>query len=193
MDTPDNATWQKILYTAEELFTKRGYAAVRLREIADAVDMKHASLYYYAPGGKKQLFMEVMKNSFDRHRQGLTEGITAAGDDFRAQLYAVADWFVQHPPVQFTRMHEADMTEFSPEQAAELMQHAYDAVRIPIADALSLAHQKDDLQIADINLAAMAFVSLISSVHDIPAPYISERQKLSHELVDMLLEGLLPR
>ncbi len=167
---------------------------MRLREIADAIEIKHASLYYYVPGGKKQLFIEVMRRSFDRHREGLTQGIAEAGDDVRAQMIGVADWLVHHPPIQFTRMNEADMAEFTPMQAAAMMQHAYDSVRIPIAEALASAVARQQLHARDVDLAAMAFVSLIGSVHDIPEPFIvKERQKISHELVNMLLDGMVPR
>jgi len=45
------------------LFSKRGYIRVRLRDIASAMGMKHASLYYYAPAGKQQLFIEVVERN----------------------------------------------------------------------------------------------------------------------------------
>lgn len=82
---PNNATWLRILDTAEDLFAKRGFAAVKLRDIASAIGMRHASLYYYAPGGKEQLYIEVMDRVLRRHRAGLEHVIVAAGDDLREQ------------------------------------------------------------------------------------------------------------
>ena len=111
MQTPNNETRQRILDAAEELFSKRGYAAVRLRDIAGAVGMRHASLYYYAPKGKQQLFVEVMERNFARHLEGLAAAISGAGDDLRAQMYAVAEWLITQPPLDFGRMQQSDMRE----------------------------------------------------------------------------------
>jgi AcrR family transcriptional regulator len=70
MRAASNSTHQTILDAAERLFAERGYAAVKMHDIARAVDMRHASLYYYAPAGKEQLYVEVMERNFNRHRAG---------------------------------------------------------------------------------------------------------------------------
>lgn len=194
MDTPHNDTRERILDIADTLFSKRGYASVTLRDIASAIGMKHASLYYYAPGGKKQLYIEVMERNFLRHRQGLTEAIRGAGDDLRHQMYAVANWLVSQPPLDFSRMHEVDMLELGQEQAERLMEIAYDAMRIPIIAVLERAGEAGFIKLNDLNMAAMAFVSLIQSVHNVPAQYgIEVRQKIGLDLVDMMLDGWLKR
>ncbi len=194
MSAHNNETRERILDIADDLFSKRGYASVTLRDIASVIGMKHASLYYYAPGGKKQLYIEVMERNFLRHRQGLTEAIGGAGDELRHQMYAVARWLVSQPPLDFSRMHEADMSEIGQEQAERLMEMAYDAMRIPIIAALKQATEKGLIKLNDLNMAAMAFVSLLQSVHNVPAQYGSDvRQRIGIELVDMLLDGWLKR
>lgn len=194
MDTPNNETRERILDIADELFSKRGYASVTLRDIAGAIGMKHASLYYYAPGGKKQLYVEVMERNFLRHRQGLTAAIEGADDDLRAQMYAVARWLVSQPPLDFSRMQAADMSEISQEQAERLMDMAYDAMRIPIIGVLEQANYAGYTHLQDVNMAAMAIVSLIQSVHNIPGQYgIEVRHHVGLQLVDMMLDGWLKR
>ena len=44
--------YARILDAAAELFSTRGYEAVTLRDIGNAVSIRHASLYHYAPKGK---------------------------------------------------------------------------------------------------------------------------------------------
>jgi AcrR family transcriptional regulator len=194
MEAPRNETRKRLLDTAEDLFSKRGYASVTLRDISSAIGMRHASLYYYAPGGKKQLYIEVMERNFLRHRHGLTESIKAANGDLRQQLYAVAGWLVSQPPLDFSRMHEADMAEIGQEQAKRLMEMAYDAMRIPIITALEQATEDGLIELDDLNIAAMALVSLIQSVHNVPTHYGFElRQRIGTKLVDMLLDGWLKR
>jgi AcrR family transcriptional regulator len=92
----DNATYHRLLDAAEALFMERGLAAVTLQDIASAIEMRHASLYYYAPKGKEQLYVAVMERTFKQHGEGLTDAVIQAGDDFRAQMHAVATWFATH-------------------------------------------------------------------------------------------------
>lgn len=191
---PDNETRRHILDVAEQFFSERGYAAVKLREIAAAVDMRHASLYYYVPGGKEQLFVEVMERNFHRHRAGLTAAIAGAGDDIRDQVHGVASWLVSQPPLDFARMQNADMPAIAAEQADRLMQVAYDALRLPIVAALERAQAAGQIRVSDLNLAAMALVSLVQSVHAIPNAYRTvPLEPIGRRLADMLLDGWLTR
>ncbi|MBZ0309485.1 MAG: TetR/AcrR family transcriptional regulator, partial [Anaerolineae bacterium] len=54
---------------AEHLFAERGYTAVTLRDIAEAVGLRHASLYHHVPGGKEALFIEVTERTMKRHAE----------------------------------------------------------------------------------------------------------------------------
>lgn len=190
MDTPNNTTHERILDIAEELFTKRGYVAVRLRDIADAVGIKHASLYYYAPEGKKQIFMRVMERNFKRHHEGITQAIQNADNSLRGQMYAVAKWLISQPPIEMLRMVEADSHELEPHEADYLMNLAYDSLRMPIVSALMRARQHGEIRPMDWDLAAMALISLVQSIHQIPASYQGNvRHQVALLLVDMLLDG----
>ncbi|CAA9372323.1 MAG: hypothetical protein AVDCRST_MAG93-8517 [uncultured Chloroflexia bacterium] len=191
-DRPDNETRRRILDVAEQLFSERGYAAVRLRDIATAVGMRHASLYYYAPAGKEQLYVEVMERNFERHRAGLTEAVAGAGDDIRAQLHAVAHWLVSQPPLDFSRMQQADFPAIGEEQAHRLMRVAYDSLRLPIMTALERGVASGQVKVRNVELAAMGLVSLVESVHAIPHAYRTvPLEQVGGELVDMLLDGWL--
>jgi AcrR family transcriptional regulator len=192
MELPQNDTRQRILDIAEELFSRRGYASVTLRDIANALGMKHASLYYYAPEGKKQLFVEVMERNFQRHKQGLTDAIIHADGDLRQQMYAVARWLVSQPPIDFSRMVESDMSEISRAQAEQLITLAYDSIRSPLVAALKQAHNNGKITMRNYDLAAMALISLIQSIHMIPSQVVgNRREKIGLELVDMLMDGWL--
>ena len=66
MQTQSDAR-QRVLDTAEALFLARGYSAVTLRDIADALAIKQASLYYHFPEGKEQLFVAVLLDGVANH------------------------------------------------------------------------------------------------------------------------------
>jgi AcrR family transcriptional regulator len=197
-DVPHNETRIRILDAAEEMFSKRGYSSVTLRDIADAVGMKHASLYYYFPRkqGKAHLFIEVMERNFLRHREGVAQAIEAAGDDLRAQMYAVADWYTTQPPIDLARMAQSDLIavyEENRQEAQRIMRLVFDAMRLPMLPALERARAEGVLAIDDLGLAAIALVHLIQSVHNIPDEHAAIRQQISHSLVDMMLDGWLKR
>jgi len=186
-DKTNNSTYKQILNVAETLFSERGYASVRLRDIASNMDMKHASLYYYVPGGKKQLFVEVMKCSFERHKSGIQEAINQTDGDIRDKLYAVSEWLVINQAMDLSRLQNGDGPPLSDAELQDLMEFAYDAIRVPIVETLQNA---TDLSIQDYDLSTMAFVSMMQSIHGIPLNLSLEtRKKLGYQLVDMIMDG----
>lgn len=193
-EPPNNQTRTQLLDVAEALFSARGYTAVRLRDIASAMGMRHASLYYYAPGGKEQLYLEVMERTMRRHQAGIEHAIRSAGSDVRAQIYAVVDWLAAQPPLDLVRMSQADMPELAPESAERLMQLAYDSLRLPIGAAISRAASAGQITVSDPDLASVALVSLVQSIHAIPKAYAPDNlARIGRQLADMLLDGWLRR
>jgi AcrR family transcriptional regulator len=196
MRPANTPTHQAILDAAELLFAQRGYAAVRLQDIATAVNMRHASLYYYAPDGKEQLYVEVMERSFLRHQAGLTDAILRAGADLRAQMHAVADWFASQPPVDLGQIVRSDMPAIGARHAQRLTELSLESLRGPIASALQRAQDRGAVNIRDIDFAAMGLVGLLQTVHNIPpryAPAREDRAQLARAMADMLLDGWLKR
>ncbi|MBL8166101.1 MAG: TetR/AcrR family transcriptional regulator [Anaerolineae bacterium] len=196
MKPQDNQTYQRILDASERLFAELGYAAVSLQDIAQAVEMRHASLYYYAPKGKEQLYIAVMERGFKRHAEGLMSAIIDAGSDLRAQVHAVADWFVSRPPIDLGRIVRSDLPLIEPQQAQRLIELSLESLRMPIATAIRGAVKRGEVQVADPDFAAMGLVALVQSVHNIPRGLIPSSGGLTqtaHAAADMLLDGWLKR
>jgi AcrR family transcriptional regulator len=192
--SPDNETHTRLLDIAEALFAQRGLAAVKLREIADAVGIHHASLYYYAPGGKEQLYVEVMERNALRHRRGLTAALEDAEDDLRAKLYAVAGWLISQTPLNAAGMAFSDLPSLNPIHAERIARLSYEAICTPIAAALK--PYRDQLALSDLNEAAMILASLVQSAHLIPDHQLSHAQsrvQIAQRYVEMLLNGWIKR
>ncbi|MDQ1696098.1 MAG: hypothetical protein QOJ03_1451 [Frankiaceae bacterium] len=90
-------TRELILATAQRLFDEQGYAATSLRQIADAVGMTKAAVYYHYPA-KEHLLLELARPMLDdmgdmiarlRSREGTVP------DPIEA-LEAYLDLFVEH-------------------------------------------------------------------------------------------------
>ncbi|HET9655792.1 MAG TPA: helix-turn-helix domain-containing protein [Kineosporiaceae bacterium] len=79
-------TQRRIFEAAEDLFTRKGYAAVTTQEIAEAADIGAGTLFRYAQN-KAELLIMVMN---ERLRLGARHGLVAAQDGASAAEAVVA-------------------------------------------------------------------------------------------------------
>lgn len=189
-----NQTHQRILDRAESLFLTQGYSLVRLRDIADELGMKQAALYYYAPDGKEDLFVQVIERSMGRHRAGMEAAIQEVNGDIGAQMRAVAAWLLSQPPVNVSRLGESDFLAIDPAKAAQLSHLIFDALRLPLTGALEQARQLGVIDLDNCGLAAITFVSVIEMIHADTSPFIvHSKETIINQLIEMFLKGWLKR
>ncbi len=191
-DIPSEAR-ERLLREAERQFGERGYTAVTLREIANALQIKQASLYHHVPGGKEQLFVEVAERTFAHHRTGLEQAIAEAGPDLRIALRAVATWLLSHPPMDLVRMTYSDMPAIDPAHAQRLSWLAYSSMIAPIEAALTMALERGAIQHHNLGLVAGGLLGMIESLHAAPGDAPISRVTMAYELIDVMLDGLRPR
>jgi TetR/AcrR family transcriptional regulator, cholesterol catabolism regulator len=185
---------ERVLEAAEQLFAERGYKAVTLRDIAAEVGIRHTSLYHHIPGGKEQLFVEVLERNLARHHVGLGRAIAGAAADIRAQLYAVADWLLSQPPMDLVRMVHSDMPAIEVGHAERLAEATYTALVGPIEGALVQARARGEIAHADLSLIAGGIFGMIESLHAIRAADLPQpRAQMAYGLIDAMLDGLRAR
>jgi AcrR family transcriptional regulator len=183
------AARERVLTAAEQLFSARGYAAVTLRDIADALGIKQASLYYHVPGGKEALFVEVMLRGMERHRAGLETALRAGGADLRDQLRAAARWLLSQPPMNFGRMMQSDMPAITADHAERLRAAANRALLAPLEAAFEAAAVVDTR--AHAVYLAGAFLAIIETIHGLPEAFSpTPRIEMADYLIDVLVRGL---
>lgn len=191
---------ERVLDAAAKLFAERGYAGVTLRDIATAVGIRHASLYYHVPGGKEELFVEVTQRHLAQHRQGLTATMMAVGPAIKRQLYAAAEWFLSQPPIDLVRMSHADMPAIAADEAVRLSEMALNALITPVEDVLRAAKERGEIQHDDLGLIAGGLVGMIANLHSVPDYAFAEpqainknRYEMAQKLIDVMLRGLATR
>lgn len=191
----DSEARERVLNVAEKLFMERGYAGVTLKDIADSLKMRQASLYYHVPGGKEALFVEVAERGLHRHRHGLEDTMQKAGPDIREKLRAAARWMLVEPMPDLGRMQHSDMLAIEPEHAEHLMHVAYQSLMLPIDAVLRRAHQEGQIITREPTMIAGAFLAIMNSVRSLPVEFLQQRSKdgMSDTLIDVLLNGLKPR
>ena len=192
-DKPSEAR-ERVLNVAERLFSERGYAPVTLKDIADELGMRQASLYYHVPGGKEALFIEVSERGFHRHRVGLEEAISNAGAEAHEQLRGAARWILTHPMPDFGRMTNSDMPEIGEAHAQRLMQIAFESLLMPVAGIFQRGYERGEFYSKDTILLAGAFISVITSISNLPMHFTRQpKSEMADTLIDVFLKGLMPR
>lgn len=185
---------ERVLVAAEQLFAERGYGSVTLRQIAARAGLDHSSLYHHVPAGKEALFVEVMERIFARHRAGIVTALDAAAPDLRAQLYAVANWLLEQPPMDLVRMAYVDMPDLGQDHAHRLSEAAYEALQVPIEQALATAHTRGTIAHDDFALLSGGLVGMIESLFAVSELVAGKsRPHMAQRLIDVLLDGLRPR
>jgi AcrR family transcriptional regulator len=93
---PAGGTKQLILETAQRLFGEQGYDATSLRQIAEAVGMTKAAVYYHYPA-KEHLLLELTRPLLDA-MSDMVARLRSDGEesDPRAALGSYLDLFVDH-------------------------------------------------------------------------------------------------
>jgi TetR/AcrR family transcriptional regulator, cholesterol catabolism regulator len=191
----------RLLDAADRLFMERGYKAVTLRDIADAVGIKHASIYHHVPGGKQQLFADVMRRTLQTHREGIHAALSSH-PTLKASLYEVADWVLKHPPMDLMRMMMSDLPGLQPADQAQLSQMTSDSLLKPLEAALVAARDRGEIATDDAASVGAAVLTILESMHAIPDyAFIDPRSKwfgrnrhdVARFLIDTLFEGLSPR
>lgn len=189
-----NEARERVLEVAERLFAQRGYASVTLRDVGKEVGIRHASLYYHVPGGKEELFLEVSRRMFIKHKQGMHNAIEGAGMAVRNQLYAVAEWLLSQPPMDLIRMLHSDLPALKPQFAQELSFLAYDTMIAPIEETLHAAVARGEIDHSNPALIAGGLLGMIESLYAVPEEFIeTSRKQMAHELIDVMMDGLRPR
>lgn len=185
----------RLLDTAQALFHERGYRAVTMQDIARELGVRQASLYYHVPDGKEQLFVEVIRRSFEQQRLGLEAALLRAGSDLESQLRAAGAWFANQPPMNLLGMMHADMPALSAENHNKLNRLAAYCLFEPLAAVFAEAIARDEIRPLAPDLLAGSFLALMDGVS-----YSSEHQPgtppraiMVEGIISLLLDGLRPR
>lgn len=185
---------QRVLDVAEALFMRQGYAAITLRDIADSLGMRQASLYYHFPKGKEQLYVEMAERFFGRNRQGLEDAIHATPPDVAAQLHAAADWFATQPPMNLSSMMHADMPALQAENAAHLGRAAYDAMFVPLRTIFIQGATRGETRAVNPDVMAGSFLAILDGIQfSGQRPDTPSRASMLDDVISVMLDGLRKR
>lgn len=90
-----SGTKQALLETAKDLFSRQGYDATSLRQIADALGMTKAAVYYHYPA-KEHLLLALTRPMLDGLSELVTQLRTAKETQPEDALSSYLDLFIEH-------------------------------------------------------------------------------------------------
>lgn len=193
-EAPSSAR-ERVLLAAEKLFMERGYAAITLRDIATALDIRQASLYYHFPAGKEQLFVAVVETTFARHGEGIRAAVATSEVTLEAQLNAVAIWFTGQPSFNLLGMMHADMPALSRKNREHLFAAASTAIFLPIRSLFEDAAMRQEIRPIPFDLVTGAFLSILDgirywSAQEVERGNLPSSKEMAQEMIRVLLDGM---
>ena len=122
-----------IVEAASQLFTRQGYVGTPVRQIAEAVGVTEAALYYHFKEGKRELLSAVLAEhmpdildsigacegvtSLDELLKCFTENVLAVGQKRTERLWWIATEFRRFTPEERALVHEKYLALFRRLQA----------------------------------------------------------------------------
>ncbi len=181
---------ERVLQGAAKLFRERGYLAVSMNDVAAALNMRKASLYYHVPHGKAQLFAEVTIRTLAQFSEGIHAVIDAAPPDLETQLLAIADFVLAQPPIDSTRLYRSDLPALPESAARTLMLVANTALIMPVVEIIAAAQIRGDIKYVDVKMIAATFMVAVESLHEQSRYRGADKDELARGMVALFMDGL---
>ena len=183
----------RVLDAAEKLFMERGYASVTMRDIADALSVRQAALYYHAPKGKEQLYREVVARNMTRQREGLEKAIASAPPQLEAQLAAIADWLVEQAPVDMMRMVRSDALQISQAYAEEVIQQVDQSMMQPVVRVIRAAQERGEVRPIVPEMISGMLLAIVNWVvyFDSTQRFQVSGKIMMRQVIDVMLHGII--
>jgi AcrR family transcriptional regulator len=148
---------QRILDAARELFAKRGYEAVTMREIARRIEYSATALYSHF-ADKETLVRELCKEDFAAFAQRFLARIAGSGDPLErfARAGLVYLEFAEQFPEHYRLMFMSELPPAKPEEGErdDPAKNAYVFVRALVDEAMQKGVLRADLR--DVDLVAQS-------------------------------------
>jgi AcrR family transcriptional regulator len=189
-----NETHARLLETASMLFASRGYSTTSIREIAEAMGIEKASLYYYVVG-KEDLCYQICKAAHE-HLIGGVRAALQQTQGAEARLYALITAHVvcllQNQHWHATANEQIDALAPKMRQEIVALRDGYEAmVRQILSDAQQAGVLRSDISAKYLGLALIGMITHIYPWYE-PGVDIAPFA-LGQLLADVFVNGIAKR
>lgn len=185
----DHETWRQILTAAKELFLAKGYKGVSMKEIADAVQVTSAALYYHFPKGKEDLFTKMIQTLFVEEGAARIDQVLASARNLRERLELLTAFLPTLPIDERFTMLLRDAREYIKDrESQEIILSLRDRLKQQITDLFQAAQDAGEIR-ADIpvDLLVSLYMGMLRESKNI------QGSRQISCLVTVLLDGIATR
>jgi AcrR family transcriptional regulator len=185
----DQETRRQILTKAAELFLAKGYKGVSMKELAEAVQVTSAALYYHFPKGKEDLFTTMIQTVFvDEGVAGIDQTL-AATQDVRERLALLTAALLTLPLDERLSMLLRDAREHlkDPEHQRVILS-LLDRIRQQVTNLFQAAHDAGQLRPdLPVNVLVGLYMGMLREAKSLPGSHPAA------SLVSVLFDGIARR
>jgi len=189
----ESSTSERLMTTAADLFRRKGYAQATTRELADALGIRKASLYYHI-SNKEDLLFAISMHSLGHILEAVGTAAAAATEEERLRVLIQA-----HVVTSLSErdMHTVMLTELralSPEHLATVIaeRDRYEALlRDVIADDQEAGRLRTDIDAKLLTLSLLNVLNWTIFWFD-PADDLTP-ERLGEVLAAVFIEGAIGR
>jgi len=180
-------TRERILEVAAERFAARGYADVSMQEIADAMGITKAALYYHFRS-KEELFAEVVRRAINDFWAGII-AIAESGQPLRATLEAIAR-FVRESVTTVSMSLLEDVHRHLPPEVEQEIFTEHPTPEAALDGLFRRAIAAGEMRPMDVEPVTAMFVGMVMGLGQ--RGHIRRQPKPGEDelLVDVLLRGI---
>jgi TetR/AcrR family transcriptional regulator, cholesterol catabolism regulator len=182
---------RQILSTAKILFIQQGYHGLSMRQIAEALGVSKAALYYYFRD-KEELLLAILDSFLDEMETALT-GIRMEQEGARQKIYALVMLILSQPADQraVIRLSSQEMAQLSL-PARQAFDQAYHRKFLdPIRQILQEGVQSGDLRPVDPTVATWALLGMMYPYfYPAHSSDLLPPMEVAEQLVNIFLVGI---
>jgi TetR/AcrR family transcriptional regulator, cholesterol catabolism regulator len=185
----DQETRRRILTKAAELFLAKGYKGVSMKELAEAVEVTSAALYYHFPKGKEDLFTTMILTLFVEEGVAGIDQSLAAIQDVRERLTLLTAALLSLPLDERLSMLLRDAREHlkDPEHKQVILS-LLDRIRQQVTSLFQAAHNAGAIR-PDLPVNALVglYMGMLREAKSLPGSHPAA------SLVSVLFDGIAKR
>lgn len=177
-----------IIEKASTLFFSTGYKATSLQTLAEELGIKPASLYYYFPGGKEEIYIDVLNTRLKSYRDQIIS-MSEEHKNLESFLKHFAYWFVAQPTMNMSLISQMDMPHLSPKGKQMVTKAVQESIFVPLRDIVQ-GHALYLKKIETMRIIGIYITLLNGMSLSIKQDYVRQ-EHLVEDFLEIMLRGVL--
>lgn len=158
-------TKERVLKEAYRLFQLGGYNHMGLDQIAGSLHITRAALYHHFPGGKEELFAEMVQavtGEKARRFRHIIEAYPDAQSRFRAMLLSAVE-----QPMLDPRQLSCAASDYLGDKSNLVLRNSFEALQQLVKQVFQEGIERGEIRPLDLNVAFFSFISLSRQIEEI--------------------------